>query len=125
MDALQLAQPIHNSDARQFWKLKLSTTSRRGCPRLNSVKMFFAANEQGAVADRVGSQRPFAQRVACQLLKFPAGLDHDAQTLLVLDVNSAVRVQRRRRTTAANSLLPVHLAGLSVQTARKSRVGNQ
>ena len=58
--------------------------SRRVRPRLNSVKVFFATNEQGAVADRMRSPASVRPAGYWPLLEFPAGLDHDAQTLFIL-----------------------------------------
>src|SRR5258707_12932964 len=107
-----------HTDAKRKQDLKSSTA----LPPLNLAEILLRPDEQRPINRRVRSQRPFGQIVLGKLFELGSCLDDRANSLFTLKIDLAVAIKRRGRVSAAQALLPVNVARLCVQAARRPAV---
>src|SRR5258708_108587 len=97
--------------------------------RLDSIEMALGAEVEGTVGSGVGSESTLAHFILRQHLKRFAGPQHCGHTVLALNINLAVGVERRRPEgtdgAVTKTLLPMDLASPGVEAAGNAPVGHR
>src|SRR3954469_10426855 len=83
----------------------------------NPIEMSLCADKKRPVSNCIGSEGALVEGIARELLKRFARRKHHTDTLLVLQINSSIRQQRRCRVIPTHTLRPVHSASHGIDTA--------
>src|SRR5688500_4055290 len=95
-----------------------------GSFRLNAVQVLLGAQVNRSVGYRVGCESAFLERATGEPFELRAGLDHACLSFFALKINLAVGMERRRGEVAADSFLPMQLAGAGVEAAGEAIIGD-